>query len=250
MNIDKAKYYNVDPRYIDELFLLQSELLKLQKYINDQRLRLAIFFEGRDTAGKGSGINRFTQFLNPESYRTVALSKPTKKEKGQWYFQRYIKRLPDPGQIVFFDRSWYNRAVVEPVMGFCDAAQYDMFMSQVITLEQMLIEDGLLLVKFWFSINSDEQQARILKRQLSPLEQWKVSTVDLAAQTKWKEYTEYKTIMFDKTSSECSPWVNVRGDNRESRRIQAIRYVLSLVDYEAKSSDVMSFDDSNIIIIK
>jgi len=250
MEINKKRYYVVDDEYIDELYLLQSELLKLQKHINDKGLRLAIFFEGRDTAGKGSAISRFTQFLNPESFTTVALTKPTKKEKGQWYFQRYLKRLPNPGQITFFDRSWYNRAVVEPVMGFCDAEQYHLFMKQVVTLEKLLIEDGIVLIKFWFSIESEEQQNRILRRQLSPLEQWKVSPVDLAANTKWKEFTDYKTEMFTQTSNPKSPWIIIKNKQREVRRIQAIRYVLSLYDYDDKSDEVHAFDKDVVSIIK
>jgi len=149
-------------------------------------LRLAILFEGRDTAGKGSGIERFTQFLNPVSYDVVALGKPTKQEKGQCYFQRYIKRLPNPGEMVFFDRSWYNRAVVEPVMGFCSDMLYAQFMKQVIQFEKMIIEDGLIVVKLWFSIDSEEQLYRIRKRLMSPLERWKISPVDLAANKKWE----------------------------------------------------------------
>jgi len=180
MNIQN--YYTVSEEYIEELFLLQSELVKLQKHIHDQKLRLAIIFEGRDTAGKGAAVSRFTQFMNPRHFQAVALGKPTKRERGQWYFQRYIKRLPNSGEIVFFDRSWYNRAVVEPVMGFCNKNQYQLFMSQVNTFENMIIEDGIVLVKFWFTIDSITQKNRIQKRLDSPLERWKVSQVDLAAQ--------------------------------------------------------------------
>lgn len=179
---NKHEYYNFDPSFIDELFLLQTELLKLQKYIYDHKLRMVILFEGRDTAGKGSGISRFTQFMNPQSYSTIALSKPTKNEKGQWFFQRYLKRLPNPGEMVFFDKSWYNRAVVDPVMGFCSSDQYDQFMRQINPLESMLIDDGIYVIKFWFSISAAEQKKRIQKRLYSPLERWKASPVDLAAQ--------------------------------------------------------------------
>lgn len=237
MNI--ANYYKVEEEYIEELYLLQSELVKLQKYISDKKLRLAILFEGRDTAGKGAAIARFTQFLNPQYYRSVALGKPTKREQGQWYFQRYMKRLPNAGEMVFFDRSWYNRAVVEPVMGFCSDDQYQLFMNQVNSVERMLVEDGIQLVKFWFSIDSMGQKNRIQKRLDSPLERWKVSPVDLAAQDKWEDFTRYKEAMFLQTHSDMSPWVIVRGAKREEMRIQAIRYILSLYDYNGKSVDVM-----------
>jgi len=240
-------YYKVKDEFIEELYFLQTELLKLQKYIYDEGIRLAILFEGRDTAGKGSAISRFTQFLNPQSFRTVALGKPTKREKGQWYFQRYIKRLPDAGQVVFFDRSWYNRAVVEPVMGFCTDLDYKLFIEQVNTYEKMLTDDGLILVKFWFSINTNEQKFRIQKRLESPLEIWKVSPVDLAAQEKWEDFTFYKNQMFEKTSTKENPWLIIKGKEREVRRIQAIRYILSLIDYKDKSTRDTEFDINNVI---
>lgn len=236
------EYYQVNPKYIEELYFLQVELLKLQKHISDQGLRLAILFEGRDAAGKGSAIFRFSQFLNPRSYSSVALGKPTKAERGQWYFQRYLKRLPNAGQIVFFDRSWYNRAVVEPVMGFCKPRQYDLFMKQVNDVEQMLVEDGIIIVKFWFSINMIEQKERIQQRLMSPLKQWKVSPVDLAAQEKWAAFTEYKNRMFAHTHTAHCPWMIVKGEDREHGRIQAMRYILSLIDYENKSADLLPFE--------
>lgn len=228
-------YYKVEDHYIVELFLLQSELVKLQKYISDHRLRLAVIFEGRDTAGKGAAIARFTQFLNPQHYQAVALGKPTKRERGQWYFQRYIKKLPNAGEMVFFDRSWYNRAVVEPVMGFCTETQYDQFINQVSTFENMIIDDGIVLIKFWFSINAEAQKNRIQKRMDSPLERWKVSPVDLAAQDKWEDFTKYKNAMCNSTSTEKSPWVIVKGHEREYMRIEAMKYILSLFDYTDKS---------------
>lgn len=246
--IDIRKYYSVSEEYIEELFFLQAELLKLQKHISDQKLRIAILFEGRDTAGKGAAIARFTQFLNPQSYRMVALGKPTAREKRQWYFQRYLKRLPNGGEMVFFDRSWYNRAVVEPVMGFCSKEQYHLFMDQVVNLEEMLIADGMKIVKFWFSIDSIAQKNRIQKRLDSPLERWKVSPVDLAAQDKWEDFTKYKTTMFNTTSSEKSPWVIVKGESREFMRIQAMKYILSLYDYADKSEKVLKPDPEAVRI--
>jgi len=242
-----SKYYSVRTEFIEELYLLQSELVKLQKYISDHKLRLAILFEGRDTAGKGAAIARFTQFLNPQHYQSVALGKPTKREKGQWYFQRYIKRLPNAGEIVFFDRSWYNRAVVEPVMGFCKEHQYEQFMNQVGNFENMIIEDGIMLVKFWFSIDSIAQKNRIQNRLESPLEIWKVSPVDLAAQEKWEDFTKYKEAMFAGSHSDKSPWIIVKGDKREYMRIQAMRYILSLFDYDNKSTEIKLPDNTSII---
>ena len=243
-----ANYYKVKDQYIEELFLLQSELVKLQKYISDNKLRLAVIFEGRDTAGKGAAIARFTQFLNPQHYQSVALGKPTKRERGQWYFQRYIKRLPNAGEMVFFDRSWYNRAVVEPVMGFCTDNQHKQFINQVGPFENMIIEDGIVLVKFWFSIDANAQKNRIQKRIDSPLERWKVSPVDLAAKDKWEDFTRYKNAMCESTSTNKSPWIIVKGDEREYMRIEAMKYILSLFDYTDKSDLVLAPDPDAIRI--
>jgi polyphosphate kinase len=219
-----------DPEFLD----LQVEMVRLQNSIRKERGRMLIIFEGRDAAGKGSTIMRLVRFLNPRHYRIVALSKPTDLEKGQWYFQRYIKELPNPGEIVFFDRSWYNRAVVEPVMGFCTEAEYEFFMSQVILLERMLVEDNLNIIKFWFSINEDEQAKRIAERESNPLKQWKLSTVDAQAQSKWDEYTEYKNAMFKKTSKKVSPWVIVQGNDRDQACLESMRYILNKTDYDHK----------------
>jgi polyphosphate kinase 2 len=248
--MDINNYYTVDPVFVDELFLLQSELVKLQMYISSEKLRLAVIYEGRDTAGKGAAIARFTQFLNPQHYRAVALGKPTDREKGQWYFQRYVKQLPNAGEMVFFDRSWYNRAVVEPVMGFCSETQYQLFMDQVGQVEKMFIDDGIKLVKFWFSIDSAGQKKRIQRRLDSPLERWKVSPVDLAAQEKWQDFTKYKEAMFLQSHSEVSPWIIVRGERREQMRIQAIRYILSLFDYPDKSNLVKIPDPNSVMIFE
>ncbi len=219
-----------DPEYIN----LQTELIKLQYDIVENKKRLLIIFEGRDSAGKGGAIMRFIRFLNPRFYRVVALNKPTDIENGQWYFQRYIKALPNPGEIVFFDRSWYNRAVVEPVMEFCSKDQYLLFMKQVVTLENMLIEDGLKIVKLWFSINPAEQKKRLEERKINPLIQWKLSTVDMQAQLKWNDYTYYKNEMFKHTSTALSPWVTVKGNMKDDARKEAIRYVLNSMNYKEK----------------
>lgn len=235
-------------RYKNEMRELQIELIKLQKWIQDQQLRLAIIFEGRDTAGKGGAIYRFTRYLNPRAMRVVALPKPTEVEKGQWYFQRYIKELPNPGEIVFFDRSWYNRAVVEPVMGFCTNEQYDLFLKQTPVFEQMLLEDGIILIKFWFSINIIEQKVRIEDRIQNPLKMWKLSTVDLKAQQMWDEFTNFKNEMFLHTHSAANPWVIVKGNHKPTARIETMRYVLAQMDYPEKAEAKVSFNmDSEII---
>ena len=240
------EFYQVNPRYIDELYFLQVELLKLQKHIAEKKMRLAIFFEGRDTAGKGAAIFRLTQFLNPREYRIVALGKPTKKEKGQWYFQRYLKQFPNAGEIVFFDRSWYNRAVVEPVMGFCTESQYQQFMDQVPLIEKMLVEDGVVIIKFWFWIDRDQQNYRIQERLESPLKHWKVSPVDLAAQSTWEDFTKYKKIMFKDTSTDASPWLNIKSPVREESRFQAMRYILSQFDYKDRSESLPAPDGKQL----
>lgn len=219
-----------DPEYIN----LQTELVRLQQYIKETNQRVLILFEGRDTAGKGGAIMRFIRFLNPRLFKVVALSKPTERELGQWYFQRYIEHLPGPGEIVFFDRSWYNRAVVEPVMGFCTEDQHERFNKQVVELENMLIDDGVHLFKFWFSIEANEQKKRLEGRVHNPLKQWKLSGVDIEAQTKWSLFTEYKEKMFRNTSTKKSPWVIINGNNRDIARKEAMRYVLHKLEYDKK----------------
>ncbi len=246
MSHELSTIYNISEHYLEELYLLQVELLKLQKHISDKKKRLAIFFEGRDTAGKGRAIFRFTQFLNPQGYRVVAMGKPSDREAGQWYFQRYLSRMPNPGEIVLFDRSWYNRAVVEPVMNFCTPKQYKLFMGQVNHIEQFLIEDGIHMVKYWFSIDPEEQKKRIERRLSTELIRWKVSPVDLAAQEKWEDFTSYKTRMFETTSTSHSPWIVIKSPEREDARIQAMRYVLSLFDYPDKSSEINPPDSSRL----
>ncbi len=217
-----------------EYINLQTELVRLQGSINDQQQRLLIIFEGRDTAGKGGAIMRFVRFLNPRHYRIVALPKPTDLEKGQWYFQRYIEHLPNPGEVVFFDRSWYNRAVVEPVMGFCTEEQYQRFLEQVVQIEKMLVEDGMHLIKFWFSIDVEEQRKRLEDRNVNPLSQWKLSTVDALAQAKWDDFTRYKEAMFRATSKPECPWVIVKGNDKDLARMEAMRYVLHVSDFTRK----------------
>lgn len=220
--------------YRAELADLQRELVLLQRAIQKEERRLLVIFEGRDAAGKGGAIRRFTRHLNPRSMRVVALPKPTEVETGQWSFQRYLKNLPNPGEIVFFDRSWYNRAVVEPVMGFCSPSKYRLFMSQAPMVERMLIADGIQIIKFWFSIDRKSQQTRFEARKSDLLKQWKLSTVDAIAQEKWDEFTRYKEAMFEKTHSKLSPWVIVNGNDKSTARAESIRYVLSRCSYAHK----------------
>lgn len=235
--------------YEDELKKLQIELVKLQQWVKKNDKRIAIIFEGRDAAGKGGNIRRFTEHLNPRSTRLVALTKPTDVERGQWYFRRYIRRLPNPGQMVFFDRSWYNRAVVEPVMGFCTEAQYQKFMVQVPEFEHMLYEDGTTLIKLWFSISKNEQLDRFNARLETPLKRWKFSPVDKEGQRLWDRYTHYKEQMFSKTHTSYSPWIIVRANDKKVARLECMRYVLSLFDYDGKDEALTTLlPDPNIIM--
>ncbi|MCL6258998.1 polyphosphate kinase 2 [Aquiflexum sp. TKW24L] len=235
-------------KYEEDLKLLQTELALLQEHIEKKNLRVAVIFEGRDAAGKGGSIKRFVEFLNPNSTGVVALSKPTDVERGQWYFQRYIEELPNSGQIKFFDRSWYNRAVVEPVMGFCSEKQYETFMKQVPNFEHMLYEDGIIVIKFWFDISRDEQQKRFDARLGNPLKEWKFSPVDLKGQELWDELTEYKEMMFTETHTSYCPWVIVETNDKEEARLESLRYVLSRFKYPRKGKTKANLkNDPNVI---
>ena len=247
-NIPYSKVRNT-LTYNKELRNLQIELVKLQRYISTNNKRVAIIFEGRDAAGKGGNIRRFMEHLNPRSTRLVALNKPTEVEKGQWYFQRYIKELPNPGEIVFFDRSWYNRSVVEPVMGFCSDKQYEEFLLQVPEFEHMMYEDGVIIIKFWLSITKDEQAKRFEARKENPLKRWKFSPVDKQGQILWDKYTHFKREMFSKTHTTYSPWMIINTNDKKIARTEAIRYVLSKFDYEGKSdAEVILNPDPNVVM--
>lgn len=236
-------------KYEKELKLLQAELVNLQKWVIKNKMRVAILFEGRDAAGKGGSIKRFVEHLNPRAMRVVALNKPTDLEKGQWYFRRYVKELPMPGEIVFYDRSWYNRAVVEPVMGFCDMEQYNRFMVQVPEFEHMLYEDGVKVIKFWFSISKNEQKKRFDARLQNPLKVWKFSPVDQKGQDLWDDYTYYKEQMFSKTHTSFSPWIIVKTNQKKVARLESMRYVLSKFEYEGKQkANTSLLPDPNVII--
>ena len=249
-NISPEKMDEVlyDLEYEKELYQLQAELVSLQKWVTKNKKRVCVIFEGRDASGKGGSIRRMTEHLNPRARRVVALTKPTEVEQGQWYFRRYIKEMPNPGELVFFDRSWYNRAVVEPVMGFCTKEQYNKFMIQVPEFEHMLYEDGVILIKFWFSVTKDEQLKRFESRLASPLKRWKFSPVDQEGQNKWDVYTHYKDQMFTNTHTTFSPWIILKTNNKKEARLESLRYLLSRFDYEGKGdSGATLLPDPNIV---
>ncbi|WP_452229223.1 MULTISPECIES: polyphosphate kinase 2 [unclassified Lacinutrix] len=220
--------------YESRLKKLQVELRKLQEYVENNGEKVVIIFEGRDAAGKGGAIRRITEHLNPREFKVVALPKPTEEELGEWYFQRYINNLPRKGKIVFFDRSWYNRAVVEPVNGFCTKEEYDIFMNQVNDFERMLIESGTRVIKFYFSISKNEQAKRFADIKSSPIKKWKFSKVDQKALELWDSYTDYKNLMFEKTNTEISPWIIIKANRKSLARIEAMQKVLELIPYKTK----------------
>jgi polyphosphate kinase 2 len=234
-------------QYDHDKRLLQIELLKLQYWCKDTGERLVILFEGRDAAGKGGTIKRFMEHLNPRGASVVALEKPNERESTQWYYQRYINHLPAGGEIVLFDRSWYNRAGVERVMGFCTRAEYLEFMRQTPELERMFVRSGIHLVKFWFSVTQGEQRTRFAIRQVDPVRQWKLSPMDLASLDKWGEYTEAKEAMFFYTDTADAPWTVVKSNDKKRARLEAIRYVLSRFPYENKDDEVVGAPDPLIV---
>jgi polyphosphate kinase 2 len=230
--------------YEDQKFILQTELLKMQAWVKATQQRLVILFEGRDAAGKGGAIKRFMEHLNPRGARVVALEKPSEVERGQWYFQRYVQHLPTAGEIVLFDRSWYNRAGVEHVMGFCSNAEYDEFLRQAPEFERNLVRSGIHIMKFWFSVSREEQRRRFKERKVHPLKQWKLSPVDLASLDKWEEYTRAKEAMFFHTDTADSPWMVVKSDDKKRARLNAMRYVLHAMPYKDKDIQrIGSVDD-------
>ncbi|SDT70457.1 polyphosphate kinase 2 [Actinoplanes derwentensis] len=227
--------------------LLQIELLKLQNWCKDTGERLLICFEGRDAAGKGGTIKRFMEHLNPRGARVVALEKPNPREESQWYYQRYIKHLPAAGEIVLFDRSYYNRAGVERVMGFCNRKEYLEFLRQTPELERMLVRSGIKLVKFWFSVTKGEQRTRFAIRQVDPVRQWKLSPMDLASLDRWDDYTEAKEAMFFYTDTADAPWTVVKSNDKKRARLAAMRYVLNRFPYHGKDPEVVSAPDPQIL---
>jgi len=236
-----------EKEYVTRIMPLQVELLKAQSWIKATNERATLLFEGRDAAGKGGTIKRFMEHLNPRGARIVALEKPTEQERSQWYFQRYVRHLPSGGEIVFFDRSWYNRAGVERVMGFCKAADYLEFMRQAPELERMLVRSGLRLFKFWFSVTREEQARRFRARETDPLKHWKLSPIDMASLDKWDDYTEAKEAMFFYTDTADSPWTIVKSDDKRRARIEAMRHFLFHLPYEGKDSRVVYAPDPLIV---
>ena len=236
-----------DALYKEELYALQVELLKMQRYVKDAGLKIAVIFEGRDAAGKGSTISRFTQNINPRGARVVALPKPTDAQAGQWYFQRYVAQLPSPGEVVFFDRSWYNRAVVEPVMGFCRPEQTQLFLNEVPAFERSLVEHGIHLTKFWLDVSRDEQKRRFKQRRVDPVRRWKLSPVDIASLDRWDDYTAAIEEMFRKTESPVAPWTIIRSDDKRRARLNAIRVFLHSIEYAEKDEEQIGPVDGLIV---
>jgi len=226
---------------------LQAELLKAQQWVQDTGQRIVLLFEGRDAAGKGGTIKRFNEHLNPRAARVVALQKPTERESKQWYFQRYVENLPSGGEMVFFDRSWYNRAGVERVMGFCSPNQYLEFMRQCPEVERMLVRDGILLFKYWFSVTSDEQRRRFKQRETDPLKQWKLSPIDKASLDKWDDYTEAKEAMFFYTDTADAPWTVIKSDDKKRARLNCMEHFLASLPYEGKDHHVVGHPDPLIV---
>ena len=223
--------------YFNELIRLQKELIKLQDWVVATGERIVVIFEGRDSAGKGGAIKRITQRLNPRVCRVAALPAPNDREKTQWYFQRYVAHLPAAGEIVLFDRSWYNRAGVERVMGFCTDAQYEEFFESVPEFERMLVRSGIRLIKYWFSISDDEQESRFMSRIYDPLKQWKLSPMDLESRRRWEDYTKAKEVMFERTHIPEARWWVVEGDDKKKARLNCINHLLSQIPYQEIQRD-------------
>lgn len=235
-NLSKALRYTKNEIKFREL---QAELIKLQNWVIAKNRKVVVIFEGRDAAGKGGAIRRITAHINPRNFRIVALPKPTVEEQGQWYFQRYVNQLPKPGEMVFFDRSWYNRAVVEPVNGFCTKSQYQTFMGQVNSFERMILESDTHLIKLYFSITKEQQALRFKEIKSNPLKKWKMTAVDQKAQELWDEYTAFKLRMFENTNLPECPWVIVDANRKTDARIEALQYILDHIPYE----EVKTYDE-------
>lgn len=236
--------------YEETLYLLNIELVKLQSWVKAKGIKIVVLFEGRDAAGKGGAIKRIIECINPRGCRVVALDKPTEREKTQWYFQRYITHLPSAGEIVLFDRSWYNRAGVERVMGYCNKDQVMEFLRTVQSYENMIQRSGIHLTKFWFSVSKKEQAKRFHKRETDPIKHWKLSPVDRASQSLWNEYTRAKEDMFYYTSSPDSPWVVVKSNDKKRARLNAIMFLLSQFEYDNKNHELINIDQRIIRTVK
>ncbi len=237
---------------LEELKKYQIELIKLQDYLEKENKRMIILFEGRDASGKGGAIRRITRYMNNKHYRVVALGKPTETQKNQWFFQRYIEHFPTGGEMVLFDRSWYNRAMVEPIFGFCSKEEHEIFMEDVVNFEQDLIRQGMILIKLYFSVSKEEQKRRFDRRIHDPLRQWKFSEVDMQAQDLWHEFSEKKYEMLKRTSSRIAPWHIVRSDDKHKSRLEAMKIILNSVDYDGRnySLDFNANEKVNISVQK
>ena len=233
--------------YEDHMLELQRELLKVQRWVQETGERIVVLFEGRDAAGKGGTIKRFMEHMNPRTARVVALQKPTEREATQWFFQRYLHHLPSAGEIVMFDRSWYNRAGVERVMGFCTPAEYLEFMRQCPDLERMFVRSGIRLFKYWFSVSRDEQRRRFASRETDPLKQWKLSPIDLASLDKWDDYTEAKEAMFFYTDTADAPWTIVKADDKKRARLNCMQHFLSMLPYPNRDTHIVTGPDPLIV---
>lgn len=233
--------------YERQIELLQIELVKMQSWVNQTGERIVMIFEGRDAAGKGGTIKRFTESVNPRSARIVALAKPSDTERGQWYFQRYIQRMPSNGEIVLLDRSWYNRAGVEHVMGFCNPHEYLEFMRQAPELERMLVRSGIRVFKFWFSVSREEQLRRFISRSKDPLKQWKLSPMDVESLGRWEEYTKAKEAMLFYTDTADAPWTIVRSDDKKRARLNAIKFLLKSIPYQGKDEELLQDMDPLVV---
>jgi polyphosphate kinase 2 len=233
--------------YDDQKYLLQVELLKFQNWAFETKSKHVIVFEGRDAAGKGGTIKRFMEHLNPRYARVVALTKPSDREQNQWYFQRYVQQLPTGGEIALFDRSWYNRAVVEHVMGFATPDEYETFMQHVPLFEAMLVESGITLTKLWFSVTQSEQRTRFIIRQIDPVRQWKLSPMDIQSLDKWDAYTEAKEAMFRRTDTDVAPWTTIKSNDKKRARLNAMRHFLAQFDYEDKDPGIVGTPDPLIV---
>lgn len=225
----------------------QAELVKLQQHIERHKLKLVILFEGRDAAGKGSVIGSVSRYMNPKHYRIVALGRPTEEEQTQWYFQRYIKHFPHGGELVLFDRSWYNRAMVEPVFGFCTPLEHEIFMKHVVPFEESLVEHGTLLVKLYFSVSKQKQALRFEQRRSDPLRQWKLSEIDLQAQSMWEQFTATKYRMLEQTSHAKAPWHIIRSSDKHKARMETMKLILSQVDYDGRSKELDFTQDDKTV---
>ena len=245
-NIIKEKKFKASLAYEKELAILQLEMVRLQSYVIKNKKRVLVIFEGRDTAGKSGTISSLIQNLNPKRYRTFALSKPSEIEKNQWIFQRYFKNLPNEGELVFWDRSWYNRAVVDPVFGFCTDKEYNLFMNQVNDIERYLVEDGIEIVKIFLSISKKEQKKRLEERGNNPLKEWKLGELDQMAQDKWKVYTKYIKLMLAKTGTNLNPWIEFKSDDKKEVRLAVMKYLLCKIE----GFDNKGLKCENKIIIK